>query len=226
MSWDENSFLTGIAAGRAMKGVSVLGRSPRLIGKTVTENGTYFAEDDGADGYDSVTVNVSGAIEHWDFTSGTPTVGTIRGWHNLTVGNVSFDSSGAVFDNTNANIQVPLTMTPRTYEIAVGSMNLTSGTNRRFLTMQSSLGLVYRSTGKWGVYWGGSWYMTEEADGSFFANSVVKLFIDDDFYWHIYKNGVLWFEPARAATTSAQTLSIGSTSYSINNAAIESLTLF
>lgn len=28
--------------------------------KTITENGTYLASDDGADGYDSVTVNVSG----------------------------------------------------------------------------------------------------------------------------------------------------------------------
>ena len=33
---------------------------PTLISKTITENGTYSAEDDGADGYDEVTVNVSG----------------------------------------------------------------------------------------------------------------------------------------------------------------------
>lgn len=33
---------------------------PTLISKTITENGTYSAKDDGADGYDEVTVNVSG----------------------------------------------------------------------------------------------------------------------------------------------------------------------
>lgn len=34
--------------------------SPTLITKTITENGTYDAEDDNADGYSEVTVNVSG----------------------------------------------------------------------------------------------------------------------------------------------------------------------
>lgn len=36
------------------------GGSATLITKTITENGTYDAEDDSADGYSSVTVNVSG----------------------------------------------------------------------------------------------------------------------------------------------------------------------
>lgn len=34
--------------------------APTLISKTITENGTYDAEDDNADGYSSVTVSVSG----------------------------------------------------------------------------------------------------------------------------------------------------------------------
>ena len=34
--------------------------APTLITKTITENGTYAAEDDSADGYSEVTVNVSG----------------------------------------------------------------------------------------------------------------------------------------------------------------------
>ncbi len=32
-----------------------------LIAKTVTQNGTYYAADDDADGYSSVTVNIPGA---------------------------------------------------------------------------------------------------------------------------------------------------------------------
>lgn len=35
-----------------------------LITKTITENGTYSAEDDDADGYSEVTVNVSGGGSH------------------------------------------------------------------------------------------------------------------------------------------------------------------
>lgn len=32
-----------------------------LVAKTVTQNGTYYPADDGADGYSSVTVNIPGA---------------------------------------------------------------------------------------------------------------------------------------------------------------------
>ena len=47
-----------IAAGRlAGDGGSSPAPEPVLIAKTVTANGTYSAEDDGADGYSSVTVN-------------------------------------------------------------------------------------------------------------------------------------------------------------------------
>ena len=42
------------------------GGSATLITKTITENGTYSAEDDSADGYSSVTVNVpSSAASSW-----------------------------------------------------------------------------------------------------------------------------------------------------------------
>lgn len=40
--------------------VNVSGASPTLITKTITENGTYDASDDNADGYSQVVVNVSG----------------------------------------------------------------------------------------------------------------------------------------------------------------------
>lgn len=39
-----------------------------LITKTITENGTYSAEDDDADGYSEVTVNVSGGGINGEFT--------------------------------------------------------------------------------------------------------------------------------------------------------------
>lgn len=42
--------------------------TPTLITKTITENGTYSAEDDGADGYSEVTVNVPTGGEEIPFT--------------------------------------------------------------------------------------------------------------------------------------------------------------
>lgn len=43
--------------------------SPTLITKTITQNGTYDAEDDDADGYSSVTVTVSGGGGGGDLTA-------------------------------------------------------------------------------------------------------------------------------------------------------------
>lgn len=47
------AYLT--TAGKALAGVQ-----PTLVTKSITENGTYNASSDNADGYSSVTVNVSG----------------------------------------------------------------------------------------------------------------------------------------------------------------------
>lgn len=45
------------------------GGSATLITKSITDNGTYYAEDDDADGYSSVTVSVSGGSSN--FVTGT-----------------------------------------------------------------------------------------------------------------------------------------------------------
>lgn len=42
--------------------ISVPTHTPTLITKTIGSNGTYYASDDSADGYSSVTVSVSGGI--------------------------------------------------------------------------------------------------------------------------------------------------------------------
>lgn len=60
------------------------GAAPTLITKSITANGTYNAEDDSADGYSSVTVNVSGSVPtasfdfvNTSFTQGWYTDGTM-----------------------------------------------------------------------------------------------------------------------------------------------------
>lgn len=53
--------------------ISISGNTSNLITKTITENGTYEASDDDADGYSEVTVNVSGGtlpylLDHVEYT--------------------------------------------------------------------------------------------------------------------------------------------------------------
>lgn len=62
-----SSIDANITAGNIKDGVSILGvtgnytgTTPTLTTKTITQNGTYNASSDNADGYSSVTVNVSG----------------------------------------------------------------------------------------------------------------------------------------------------------------------
>lgn len=46
--------------------IAALGGGGVLISKTITQDGTYYAEDDDADGYESVTVEVGGGISSVD----------------------------------------------------------------------------------------------------------------------------------------------------------------
>ena len=62
-----SSIDANITAGNIKSGVTILGvqgtysgSTPTLITKSITQNGTYNASSDNADGYSSVTVNVSG----------------------------------------------------------------------------------------------------------------------------------------------------------------------
>lgn len=79
--------------------ISTEGSGATLITKTITENGTYDAEDDNADGYSSVTVNVSGGsttIDQLNVTgSGTYTAPTGHAYSPVVVpaGSVTAPSS-------------------------------------------------------------------------------------------------------------------------------------
>ena len=212
------------------------GGGSTLITKTITENGTYNASSDNADGYSQVTVNVSGGgtafIDEWDFTGSTPLVGVIRGYTaNNPSGNVTFDSSGAVFDGTADTIEFPnVRMNGITVEVDVAAMNLSSGTHRRFIMVTGESGLIYRSTGKWAFFASSSWATDSSiTDGAYFDNSTVKVVIDVNGYWHIYKDGTLVYEPDRAISLigSASTLlRLGSTGSSINNATISGVRVY
>lgn len=192
-----------------------------IISKTITANGTYNALSDNADGYNPVIVNTPSDIETWDFTSSPQLVGKTRGIV-ITVSSVlTFGSEGAIFDSAADYIKIP-TLQPLEIEIEVPMMQLSSGTHRRFVMGTDSNGLIYRSTGKWAFY-NGTWEDSGELSGSFFDDSTVKIIVDSDSKWHIYKDGVLWWEPTGSQALTAP--GIGSSSQSINNAVIGSLIL-
>lgn len=190
---------------------------------SVTQNGTYTPPS-GIDGYAPVTVNVSGGggsdIESWDFTTES-LVGTTRGI-TITANNVTIDSSGVTFDNTNDYLLVPVSLAPMTIEIDVTSMVLTASNHRRFIMSTSDKGFIYRNTGAWALY-NGAWEMSNITDGSFFDDSTVKVIIDADGSWHIYKDNVLVWEPTLKLALSNSYFYIGAYSSSINNAVISDL---
>lgn len=208
--------------------VNVSGGSSAVIEPlSVTQNGTYTPPT-GVDGYAPVTVNVSGGggsnvLCDIDLTK----ISSAE-----TLGNVYIDSQGAHFDGTNDYLSLPFARSGVTVEIDVATMALTSGSHRRFIMSGYSgdNGFIYRSSGVWAFY-NGSW---EEAtfdgchDGDFFANSVVKVIVDTNNLWHIYKNGVLVFEPSGAQRfdSNEKMFKIGATSYSINNALITGVRVY
>lgn len=77
------------------------GDVPTLITKTITQNGTYDAEDDNADGYSSVTVNVSGG-GGGNFTTATMTIVTSPAYSgkSFAVPNIYTDGSFQILNPT------------------------------------------------------------------------------------------------------------------------------
>lgn len=193
-----------------------------IVPKTITQDGTYYASADNADGYNPVIVSVGSGILDWDFTSQTPSIDRIRG-ASITSSGITW-SNGAVYDLASDYLKLNALnnklFAPLTIELDISSMSLTSGDHRRFIMGTTANGFIYRSNGKWAFY-NGSWQESSETDGSFFANSTVKVVVDTSNKWHIYKNGELWWEPSGAQALSDTY--IGSTSQSINNAVITGL---
>lgn len=185
---------------------------PTLITKSITENGTYNASSDNVDGYSQVTVNVPTA------PSGMLVMNFTNISSPFTLNGVSYGATGAVFDNTSDYIDLPFFHAGMEIEIDVASISLGQNANRRFFSSYRNQGFLYRNNNVWSFY-NGSWYDTDISDSAYFDNSTVKIVVDSNNYWHIYKDDVLIFEPAGACAISEP--AIGSKDGScINNATI------
>lgn len=145
---------------------------------TVGEDGSLEWNEKGAGGGD--------AFLNYDFTK----MGT-----RSNVRYVDFSSDGADFKTTNAQIPFSIIVNDITIYLDIGVLNIAQGVNNRLLMRSSNEGLIYRSTNFWGLYAGGFWSMSEISEPDYFNNSTLKIYIDSSNKWHIYKNGVLVFEP-------------------------------
>jgi len=127
------------------------------------------------------------AVAVMDFTKYT---GVFRG--------VTYNSSGATFPASgSANTIIPYFAGGMTLYLDVASMQLASGDHRRFIMANTDRGFIYRSTGKWSFY-NGSWEDSSITDGAFFDGAKVKVYVDANNKWHIYKDNILAFEPTGA----------------------------
>lgn len=194
---------------------------------SVTRNGTYTPPS-GVDGYAPVTVNVSGGGGDADFEIDFTKLGT-KSYHG-----VDFSSNGATFNSTSDYIIIPSGLLGLlldasngiTFEVDVNTMQLSSGSHRRFLMPTSERGLIYRSSGVWAFY-NNSWVdadFTGANSGSFFDNCTIKVYVDSSNYWHIYKDGVLVWEPNLSLAVDGTY--IGASSNSINNAVITAIRFY
>ena len=187
----------------------------------IVQNGIYNTTTN-----NFITVNVGGSspIEAWNFTSGTPLVGSIHKCP-LTNYSVSFDTNGAVFNGVSDYLLLGSIPKGRfVIEIDVASMSLPIRSNhQRFIMGDEDSGLIYRYTShQWEFYGGSSWATSSgEGDGAFFDGATVTVEVDEDGYWHIYKNGVLWYEPDVPQRLTS--FRIGSGSNSILNTTIEGM---
>lgn len=149
------------------------------------------------------TMSASNLLASWDFTSSL--TDSVNGFAATLGGAATQDSSGVSIPNLNSYITFPLVTKAvfRTYELDMGSMSYygSSGANRRLFMFNSGGGFIFRSTGKWSFYdraSGGTW-ATDSSLTSFdyFANSTIKIYIDENRYFHVFKDGTLVYEPNR-----------------------------
>ena len=187
----QNSFLSGVAVGRALNGVDVLVKP------------------------------VSNLIEKWYFTSGTPTVGKIH-FMPLNYSTIEDYENGAHFGSSGSNtLSVSSIPWCTALEIDVAQMQLSSGTHI-FVSFGGSL--RYQN-GIWRIYTGSEFVDSTETDGSYFNACTVRIEVDKDRKWKVYKDGSLFMQ-TNVSVVKATDFKIGDSGYGLPNAIVSAVRLY
>lgn len=171
---------------------------------TVGDDGSLEWDEKGAGGGDTFLI--------YDFTK----------WGNRDIYDVLFSENGAVVKTRNGRIRIYDGLTAFnnfTLYIDTGDLHIDSayGNHQRFVMGSTTNGLIYEKTNHvWGIWNGNSWEYSEISDADFFDNCTIKVYVDTNNVWHIYKNGVLAIEGVTGFSSS--TFIIGASEYSIKDA--------
>lgn len=145
--------------------VNVSGGSATLITKSITQNGTYAASSDNADGYSSVSVNVSGggedpfALTDYIESSGTQWIDT---------GYVPIDTS-----RLEAVAEIGTQSNSDTYATVLGIRNNTSATNGNMVWVYAK----YNGTYALGFVWDSSDRTNIATSSSVYVGSKVEIVV-------------------------------------------------
>lgn len=138
--------------------------SATLITKTITQNGTYDAEDDSTDGYSSVTVSVTPNLQSKSATPTTSsqtispdsgydglssvTVGAIPSQYIVPTGNKSITENGNNIDVAEyATVSVSVSGSSKNVQTAQSTTRATSSTYTNLISLTCS------TAGKYDIYW-------------------------------------------------------------------------
>ena len=118
-----------------------------------------------------------------------------------------------------------------TFEIDIGDSNIdmSDGKHKRFFMWQSNSGLIYRSTGYWGIYNNTTWYMTDISDKDYFKNSTVKIVLNNNKNVKLYKDNELIYDFTNIGALSTYyniALTIGADEQAIFNMMVEGLRVY
>ena len=167
----------------------------------------------------------------WDFTK---SLTSINNGTDVVLSGATRTASGIVLSGSYDYIRLPSSLIKPnyTFEITIDSLSVQSpSNNNRLFMFHTDSGLVWRgATGKWGV-WDSSnnWQESNITDKNYFDDCVLKIVIDGDYKWHIYKDDTLVFEPPNAITsyyTTSELLTIGANGNGCYNVTISALTAY
>ena len=163
-------------------------------------------------------------IRDWDFTQSL--VDSVAG-DTVTLNGATRTNDGITLSTAYQYIQIAnsLYKPNRAYEIDIGTCNITSGAHRRFFMYSADSGLIYRSTGRWAVYFG-NWEESSITDGNAFANSTLRIEVQSNNTWKLYKDGTPIFETTLTTPSSASSFTIGASQQSCSTIQIKKFRIY